>query len=259
MIIYFSGTGNSKYVADMLSQQLNYQSVNAGQMIKKGIKGDFESKHPWVFVAPTYSWQIPHVFEKFIKESSFKGSKIAYFIMTCGEDIGNSQAKIKSICNDINLEYKGVAEVVMPDNYIAMYPVSSEEESEIIIKKAIPIIKNYANIIKEEGVLQDKKIVIADKIKSSIVNPLFYKFMAKSKKFKVTTDKCISCGKCSNMCALNNINLKDGLPKWGNNCTHCMACISYCPTKAIEYGKISVGKTRYKCKTYNKEDINCID
>ena len=29
MIIYFSGTGNSKYVADMLSEQLNDQSIDA--------------------------------------------------------------------------------------------------------------------------------------------------------------------------------------------------------------------------------------
>ena len=179
--------------------------------------------------------------------------------MTCGGDIGNAQSQIINICNEIDLEYKGVAEVVMPDNYVAMYPVSSEEESENIIKKAIPIIQKCVNVIKEDGVLQHKKIVIADKIKSSVVNPLFYRFMAKSKKFNVTKDKCVSCGKCSNICPLNNIKLIDALPKWGNNCTHCMACISYCPTKAIEYGKISVGKRRYKCKTYNKEDINYID
>ena len=28
-------------------------------------------------------------------------------------------------------------------------------------------------------------------------------------------------------------------------CTHCMACICYCPTSAIEYGKKSLGKPRY--------------
>ena len=29
------------------------------------------------------------------------------------------------------------------------------------------------------------------------------------------------------------------------NCTHCMACICYCPAEAIEYGKKSLGKPRY--------------
>ena len=251
MIIYFSGTGNSKYVADMLAEQLDDQLVNAGELIKKRIKGEFESKSPWIFVSPTYAWKIPNVFEKFIKESNFKGTKAAYFIMTCGEDIGNAKAQIIDICNYTNLEWRGVAEVVMPDNYIAMYPVTSKEKWDSIIEKATSLIQKHIYVIKEEELLQDKKIVIADKIKSGIVNPLFYKFMVRTKKFKVTTNKCISCGKCSKVCPLNNIKFVEEFPKWDNNCTHCMACISYCPTEAIEYGKKSVGMTRYKCKKYN--------
>ena len=38
MIIYFSGTGNSKYVADMLGKSLDDQVVDATKMIKNKIK-----------------------------------------------------------------------------------------------------------------------------------------------------------------------------------------------------------------------------
>ena len=44
---------------------------------------------------------------------------------------------------------------------------------------------------------------------------------------------------------LNNIRLENGKPVWGKHCTHCMACICYCPKEAIEYGKKSKGKPRY--------------
>lgn len=44
---------------------------------------------------------------------------------------------------------------------------------------------------------------------------------------------------------MNNIHLENGKPLWGKNCTHCMACICYCPKEAIEYGKKSRGKPRY--------------
>ena len=56
---------------------------------------------------------------------------------------------------------------------------------------------------------------------------------------------CIGCGQCAKRCPMNNVAIKDGKPVWGRNCTHCMACICYCPVSAIEYGKKSVGQPRY--------------
>ena len=56
---------------------------------------------------------------------------------------------------------------------------------------------------------------------------------------------CIGCGQCAKRCPMNNVTLKDGKPVWGKACTHCMACICYCPVSAIEYGKKSVGQPRY--------------
>lgn len=40
-------------------------------------------------------------------------------------------------------------------------------------------------------------------------------------------------------------SLQNGKPVWGQDCTHCMACICCCPAEAIEYGKMSLGKPRY--------------
>ena len=62
---------------------------------------------------------------------------------------------------------------------------------------------------------------------------------------KVKASACIGCGKCEKLCPLNNITLQNARPVWGSNCTQCMACICYCPTRAIEYGKKSAGKPRY--------------
>ena len=80
---------------------------------------------------------------------------------------------------------------------------------------------------------------------SGPVNPLFYHFFVKADAFKVK-DACTGCNQCVKKCPMNNIQLIDGKPVWGKNCTHCMACICYCPQEAIEYGKKSVGKPRYR-------------
>lgn len=73
---------------------------------------------------------------------------------------------------------------------------------------------------------------------------IFYRFIIGRSGF-YTTQKCIGCGKCRQVCPLNNIEMVGEKPEWGNTCTHCMACIHQCPLQAVEFKKISVGKNRY--------------
>ena len=89
MILYFSGTGNSRYAAEFLAQALGDQAEDVGLWIKEGRKGEFRADRPWVVVAPTYGWQLPHVLMEFLQTAEFSGSQMAYFVMTCGGDIGN--------------------------------------------------------------------------------------------------------------------------------------------------------------------------
>lgn len=84
-----------------------------------------------------------------------------------------------------------------------------------------------------------------DRVVSGPVNPVFYALVVKDRAFAAGA-ACTGCGRCAQLCPTNNIVLRSGKPVWGGNCTHCMACISYCPTEAIEYGKKSVGKPRYR-------------
>ena len=72
MVIYFSGTGNSEYCAEFIGAKLGYEAVNSFDYVKNQIRGEFTAEEPWVFVAPTYCWQLPHIFEDFIKKSSFE-------------------------------------------------------------------------------------------------------------------------------------------------------------------------------------------
>ena len=80
---------------------------------------------------------------------------------------------------------------------------------------------------------------------SAAVNPVFYRFIVKAAGF-LATDSCTGCGQCVRNCPMNNLRLENGKPLWGKECTHCMACICYCPAEAIEYGKKSLGKPRYQ-------------
>lgn len=249
MVVYFSGTGNSRYCAQTLAAQLGDERMDAFHFIRDGIAADLCSERPWVFVAPTYGWQIPHIFAEFLRSGSFAGCRAAYFVMTCGSEIGNAGAKIQTLCTEQGFEYQGVLEVIMPENYVAMFAVPDKAESEQIIAAARPTLEAGAACIRQDKPFPCKEVSMADRLKTSMVNPMFYQLCVKAKAF-YATDACVACGKCEKACPLNNIRLEDGKPVWGGRCTHCMACICGCPTEAIEYGKHSHGKPRYQCGEY---------
>ena len=246
MVIYFSGTGNSRYTAKLIANQLQDTLYNAADDIKAGRRGAHESDTPWVFVTPVYAWQIPHIFETYIREATFQGSKKAYFVLTCGSDIGNADAGAQKICADKGWTFCGMREIIMPENYIAMFQAPEREEACSIIDKARPDILNAAELIASEASFPARRITPLDHLKSGPVNKLFYPMFVHAKEFYAKST-CIGCGKCVEVCSLNNVQLQSGKPVWADNCTHCMACICLCPVSAIEYGKKSVGKPRYQC------------
>ena len=249
MIIYYSGTGNSRYCAEKLAEKLGDEVVDAFAYMRDGIAAEFFSGKPWVFVAPTYAWQLPRIFQDFIRSGSFQGSEDAYFVLTCGSEIGNASASIRKLCEEKGLRFRGTLEVKMPENYIALFNVPEREEAKAIILGAEPLLQSTADKILKGETLAEPKHGIIDKLKSGPVDHAFYKLVIRAKPF-YATDACVGCGKCVSACVLKNIHLVDGKPRWGEDCTHCMACICGCPVEAIEYGRASKGKPRYLLEKY---------
>ena len=244
MIFYFSGTGNSRYCAKRLAHRLGDEAVDAFPFLRDDHFPALTSRSPWVFVSPTYGWQLPRIFEALLRGGRFSGSRDAYFVMTCGAEIGDPIPRLEALCRDMGLTYRGVLPVVMPENYIAMFDAPQAEKARQIVAKAEPDIDNVIAAVRENRAFPPPRRKFYDRFMSGPVNPIFYSCFVKANAFTVG-NACTGCGQCVRRCPLNNIALQNGKPVWGQNCTHCMACICYCPTSAIEYGKKSLGKPRY--------------
>ena len=55
MILYFTGTGNSKFVADYLAEHLNDETISMNKIIKNSEKLVCDSEKPYIVVAPIYA------------------------------------------------------------------------------------------------------------------------------------------------------------------------------------------------------------
>jgi len=243
MILYFTGTGNSRYIAEYLGKALEDEVINLFDMIRSKSYGMFKSEKPFVIVCPTYAWQMPRLLRDYLLKSSFKNAKDIYFVLSCGSEIGNAEKYLKLFCEEKKLNFKGVFQIVMPENYILMFNTPEGDEAKSIIKAAASDIDRAAICI-AKGLENHLSVGFVDRLYSGIVNKLFYAAYVKDSKFRVLSS-CNSCGLCEKLCPLGNIKLSLGVPVWMGNCTHCCACISHCPKEAIEYGKSTVGKTRY--------------
>ena len=147
MIYWFSATGNSRYCARLLADKLGDHCTDAFHFIRDGVAAELSSAKPWIFVCPTYSWRLPRVFTDFLRASRLSGARDAYFVMTCGADIGAAPLRNRALAARLGLRCRGTLPVVMPENYIAMFSAPEREEALPILAAARPTLARAAACI----------------------------------------------------------------------------------------------------------------
>ena len=248
MVLYFSATGNTEFIAKELAKRLNDECINLLHRIKTRNHAPLYSEKPFIICAPVYVCEMPRFLSKYLKEQPFSGSKEVYFIFTSGGYCGISGVLAKSLFKKKQMIYRGHAEFKMPRNYVAndSYPMLAKNEVEERILAAHRRLDQVASDILSGNKLSARHVYLFETVITVPFNPVWCKYKLTAKAF-YAKDACVGCGKCEKLCPLNNIKLVAQRPVWSNQCTHCMACICGCPTEAVEYGKISKGKRRYIC------------
>ena len=248
MILYFTGTGNSRYAAQELNKFLEDELVSMNREMRRrrldpyNARYAYTSEKPFVIVCPTYCWQIPRVVEEFLRDSRFLGSRDMYFLLTCGSSSGQAGKQAAQICEDLLLNFRGLGSVRMPENFITLFRAPEPDEAVAIIRAAMPLVESIGMQIIAG---RDIKNSFAGREVPDFVVKQFYRRFVHDKKFEVK-ENCIGCSACASLCPMVNIRMRDGKPEWLGHCTQCQSCIGVCPVDAIEFG----GRTRKKRRYY---------
>lgn len=239
MIYYFSGTGNSKWVAESLAQKTNDTAIS---IINLNENITIKSGETVGFVFPIYAWDVPQIMRNFLKKLTIAEDAFVYVVCTCGNSCGNVIEKLQK-----SIKIDSAYSLVMPENYIVGFKCEDEHSIKTKIKNAKIKLDDIADNINSKTPAFDLKKGKLAFLKTTIVSPLFNKLAMSDKPFRVA-DTCISCNKCETLCPVKNIKMIDGKPEWQGHCIQCLACINYCPTKAIDYGKRTKRNGRYYFK-----------
>lgn len=249
MIIYFTGTGNSRYIARAIADGLEDEVVCANTYIRENRPGDFTSVKPYVFVFPVYLSIIPAIFREFLLSSKFHGNHKAYFVPTCASADGSVPNAAIDLCRASGFfEYMGSYKIRMPQNYILLFRMFSQEEIDACREDAKIPVKKVCRAVRRGIRFPEMPASRVEYLGTRLVEKWYYARFTRTYPFHAT-DACIGCGLCARSCPMNIIEMVDGRPQWKHTtCTHCTACINRCPKQAIEYGKKTKGKPRYVCK-----------
>jgi ferredoxin/flavodoxin len=252
MIFYFSGTGNTRWVAEQIAKGIGEALVSIPDMIREG-RYEFELREGERigFCFPTHGWQVPRICRNFIRQLSLKNKTSTTFcwgLTTCGDNTGETMTILNKELQAIGLQAETVFSVVMPESYVCLPFMKTDPEDKEALKLDVARhqLPHIIHIIKERrrGIEELDK-GSTPRLYSYVIGEYFNRKMVTDKKFTVDADKCIGCGKCQKVCPVDNI--KGTPPVWLHNgqCTSCLACYHYCPEHAINYGRITRKRDQY--------------
>ena len=233
--IYFSGTGNSRYAAELFCKECGYGET-VFSIEDKNVCEEVRKAEEIVFSYPVQYSAVPKFVCDFINENSgiWNGKKV-FVIATMGLFSGDGSG----ILGRLLMKHGAV---IVGGLHLKMQDSISDEKA---LKR--PLEKNLANIREaEEKIRRAARSYLEGKPTKEGLGILYrlagffgqrlyfgHKTKQYSSKLKINPDKCIGCGLCERLCPLGNIHMSDGPAVPEGRCTMCYRCINRCPKQAI--------------------------
>ena len=251
MIFYFTGTGNTGWVARQIAEAIGERLFYIPDLIREG-QYVFQLKEDERigFCFPTHGWQPPKIVKKFISHLQLTDTEghFCWAVTTCGDNMGEAMTILNNDLAMKGLHAETTFSVIMPESYVCLPFMKTDPED----KERRKIENAKRQLHRITGIIRDRKRGIEElekgatpRLYSYVIGGYFNHRMITDKKFTVDTDACIQCGKCAKVCPVDNITGTP--PVWTHNgrCTCCLACYHYCPVHAINYGKITRKRDQY--------------
>ena len=256
MIFYLSGTGNTRWAAQVLSATTGERLMSIPEIIDGDCRFTLGENERIGFCFPVHGWRPPLIVRQFVAKLRVDGADghYCYALCTAGDNIGETFDILAGDLANSGLGLDSRCSLIMPESYVGLPFMDVDTPTKEKAKKAAAAkqLESYAQHVLERK-KTDGPIVRGrwPRINSRLIGSYFVNHLVTDKPFRVDDALCIKCGQCATVCPVGNIEGgKDRLPQWKHNgrCLTCFSCYHHCPKQAIAFGSRTKGKGQYYFK-----------
>lgn len=247
IIYYFTGTGNSLAAAKKIAQSLGETEIVPIAAFRS-IAGEIRPAADRIgIVCPVYFSGLPAMVTEFVERLDLTAADYVFAVVTHGG--GGGAAALRQLDGILRGRAgrgldAGFA-VSMPGNYILMYEPPAGEKRDRILAAADAEFEAVAGRI-GKGERRNLPYAPLTRLIKAVMYPRFLSRVHGDDRRFTVDDRCTSCGTCAAVCPAENIDMVEGRPVWNHRCELCCGCIHLCPAGAIQAGKGTEGRQRYR-------------
>lgn len=252
-LYYYTGTGNSLWVARQLAARLE----DSVELYSLGANYELPSGNceRIGLVFPVHIWGVPQRVKEFIRQ--LEGQPNCYFFAVAvnAGQVAATLLQLRARLSEQGIILSAGFELLTPSNYIIWNGAQPNEKQHKLFTDAAQKLDRIANIISYKKAGSIEKGPWWQNIFLSAINALTSSRIAAMDKDFWANDKCNSCSICSQVCPAANIHMGTGRPAWLHHCEQCLACLQWCPQEAIQFAKKTTGKKRYRNPEVSLQDM----
>jgi len=242
-IFYYTGTGNSLWIARLLAREL--ENTELISMVNPVIHWDEIDSSVIGLVFPVHVWGVPHRVLDFLDQLSSRPVDYIFAVANNAGQVSNTLIQLQREMSARGMNLANGWSVIMPSNYIPWGGPGPEKEQNQRFAAARIKISSMAQEIRAHVYKPVEKGPLWQRIIFTWIYNLSFPHVHEMDKSFWTDERCNQCRLCLELCPSNNIIMEDNKLVWQNHCEQCLACIEWCPQEALQYGKKTPTYKRY--------------
>jgi len=235
LTLYFSGTGNTAYLAQVFSERMSAKCLSIEADID--FPTEIVPQDTIAFLYPIYGSRPPRIMREFVARhaEALQGKRAIIFTSQVLFSGDGARSLLDSLPPD-HMEIIYAAHFLMPNNVSNLWPLyrqPSEQRLERYRLRALQKLELACTDI-QAGHVKKQGFSGFSRFLGKAQGPAWLKVgeIAMGRSLKVRKS-CTACDLCVTICPMQNLENRDGKIVSQNKCIVCYRCVNRCPARAI--------------------------